>query len=60
VAYPNAGQAWSPETGWSGDETAMTSDLVAIWRDIPGLALVGGCCGIGPADVTGIARSLAS
>ncbi|MGA0980528.1 MAG: homocysteine S-methyltransferase family protein [Candidatus Nanopelagicales bacterium] len=25
---------------------------------MPGLALVGGCCGIGPDDVAAIARSL--
>lgn len=58
VAYPNAGQAWSPETGWSGTGSAVDGDLVSRWRRIPGLALVGGCCGIGPADIAGIARSL--
>jgi len=58
VAYPNAGQAWSPETGWSGTGSTVDGDLVSRWRAVPGLALVGGCCGIGPADIAGIARSL--
>lgn len=58
VAYPNAGQAWSPDSGWSGAATSVGDDLVSRWRQVPGLALVGGCCGVGPADITGIVRSL--
>ncbi|MGA1502268.1 MAG: homocysteine S-methyltransferase [Candidatus Nanopelagicales bacterium] len=58
IAYPNAGQAWSPDSGWAGNATGVGADLVATWREVPGLALVGGCCGIGPDDVAAIARSL--
>lgn len=58
VAYPNAGRAWSPVTGWSGEGTAIGTDLVSLWRQVPGLALVGGCCGIGPADIAAVAASL--
>ena len=59
VAYPNAGQAWSPDTGWSGDGRQVGEDLVALWREVPGMALIGGCCGVGPDSVAAITRSLA-
>lgn len=60
VAYPNSGRAWSPTSGWSGSGTDVGEDLVARWRDVPGVALIGGCCGIGPESIAGITRSLAS
>lgn len=58
VAYPNSGRAWSPTAGWSGEGTAVGEDLVARWRRVPGMALIGGCCGIGPDDIAAITRSL--
>ena len=58
VAYPNAGRAWSPVTGWSGEGSAIGTDLVSLWRQVPGLALVGGCCGIGPKDIAAVAAAL--
>lgn len=59
VAYPNAGRAWSPDSGWSGAGSDVGEDLVTRWRAIPRVALIGGCCGIGPSSIAGIARSLA-
>lgn len=58
VAYPNSGRAWSPTAGWSGEGTDVGEDLVARWCQVPGMALIGGCCGVGPDAVAGIARSL--
>lgn len=58
VAYPNSGRAWSPTAGWSGEGTSVGKDLVARWRRVPGMALIGGCCGVGPDAVAAIARSL--
>ena len=60
VAYPNSGRAWSPVSGWSGDSRAVGADLVGRWREIPGVSLIGGCCGIGPEAIAGIARSLSA
>ena len=60
VAYPNSGRAWSPTTGWSGEGTDVGEDLVSRWRQVPGVALIGGCCGVGPDAVAGIARTLSS
>lgn len=59
VAYPNSGRAWSPTAGWSGEGTDVGEDLVARWRQVPGTALIGGCCGVGPEAIAAIARSLA-
>lgn len=60
IAYPNSGRAWSPTAGWSGSATDVGEDLVARWREIPGMALIGGCCGVGPDSIAAITRSLAS
>ena len=58
VAYPNSGRAWSPTAGWSGEGTDVGGDLVAQWRRVPGMALIGGCCGVGPEAIAAIAGSL--
>lgn len=58
VAYPNSGREWSPKGGWSGEGAGVGEDLVARWRRVPGMALIGGCCGVGPEDIAAIARSL--
>jgi homocysteine S-methyltransferase len=60
VAYPNAGRAWSPTAGWSGEESNVGADLVARWREVPGVVLIGGCCGVGPDSISAISGSLAS
>lgn len=60
VAYPNSGRAWSPTAGWSGEGTDVGEDLVARWREVPRVALIGGCCGVGPDSIAGIARSLSA
>jgi homocysteine S-methyltransferase len=61
VAYPNAGGAWEPATGrWRDQATALLpEDVVRGWVD-EGARLVGGCCGLGPAAVRGIAATLAA
>lgn len=58
LAYPNSGRAWSPTAGWSGEGTDVGEDLVSGWRRVPGVALIGGCCGVGPDAVAAIARTL--
>jgi homocysteine S-methyltransferase len=60
VVYPNAGRVWDGVASrWLG----AGSDLLApaAVRDWvgAGAVLVGGCCGLGPAAVTGIATALA-
>jgi homocysteine S-methyltransferase len=59
VAYPNAGRAWSPTAGWSGEASQVGTDLVALWRQVPGVVLIGGCCGVGPDSISAISGSLA-
>lgn len=60
VAYPNSGRAWSPTAGWSGEGTDVGDDLVSGWREVPGMALIGGCCGVGPEAIAAISRSLSA
>ena len=58
VAYPNRGADWDAVAkAWAGgadvDMAAVATDLVDA-----GAAIVGGCCGTGPADVRAIATAL--
>jgi len=61
VAYPNAGRTWDPGTrAWTGAGTdTVPADVVLDWVDA-GASLIGGCCGLGPAAVAGIAATLSS
>lgn len=58
VAYPNRGADWNAEAkAWTGgddvDMAGVATELLAA-----GAALVGGCCGTGPADVLAIATAV--
>ena len=57
VAYPNRGGSWDATTrSWAyGD--AIDLDLVDAWVEA-GARYVGGCCGLGPADVATLADRL--
>ena len=58
VVYPNSGETWDAEARrWRGDAVFPT-ELVQSWR-VAGAALVGGCCRIGPSQITAIAQALA-
>jgi homocysteine S-methyltransferase len=57
VAYPNAGGAYSPSTGWS-NQTGGAAELLGRWVANPQVALVGGCCGVGPEGIAVIAKGL--
>ena len=58
VAYPNAGRAWDPVTGWQGEGEESGDDLVRAWAAIDGVRLIGGCCGVGPDSIARIAATL--
>jgi homocysteine S-methyltransferase len=59
VAYPNSGQGWDAvRRSWTG-ESAFSVDAVAGWLDA-GVRLVGGCCRVGPADITAVAAVVAA
>ena len=59
VAYPNAGRAWDATArAWSGAASdELAPDDVRSWVEA-GAKLVGGCCGVGPAAISGISRVL--
>lgn len=55
VAYPNSGEEWQSGT-WVGEQS-MHPDLVPQWVEA-GAAYVGGCCRVGPGQISEIARLL--
>jgi homocysteine S-methyltransferase len=59
IAYPNSGEEWHADgRSWSGTASAIAAgapDWVA-----GGARLVGGCCRVGPDQITAIAAALAS
>lgn len=52
VIYPNSGRTWdATNKKWIGDQsTAFTSDQISEWLGL-GAVIIGGCCGVGPADI---------
>ncbi|GAA2328193.1 homocysteine S-methyltransferase [Streptomyces kunmingensis] len=57
VVYPNSGEEWDAAArAWRGRST-FTAEQVAGWRRA-GAGIVGGCCRVGPAAVTGIAAAV--
>ena len=57
VVYPNSGQGWNAVTrSWEGRSAFEPAD-VAAWV-AAGARLVGGCCRVGTADITALARTV--
>jgi homocysteine S-methyltransferase len=57
VAYPNSGERWDAAArSWAGTGGA-DPDAVPGWV-AAGARLVGGCCRVRPAGITGIAAAL--
>lgn len=54
VAYPNLGGSWDAEAKQWAYGDPIDLDLLDGWVEA-GAALVGGCCGTGPADVSALA-----
>jgi homocysteine S-methyltransferase len=59
VAYPNLGERWDNATHtWVGDGE-FDVDLAPGWVDL-GAAMVGGCCRVGPDQISALRAALAS
>lgn len=52
IVYPNSGRVWDAKHKvWTGSGSAGFSDqLISKWVDA-GAQIIGGCCGIGPAEI---------
>ena len=52
VIYPNSGRIWdATNKKWMGIQTsAFTLDQITQWQEL-GARIIGGCCGVGPADI---------
>jgi homocysteine S-methyltransferase len=57
VAYPNRGGRWRSDAKRWEYAGALDLDLVRTWV-AAGARLVGGCCGVGPSDIAGLAERL--
>ena len=58
VVYPNAGERWDAVARrWTGDR-AVVAGHVDGWLDA-GAGLVGGCCRVGPDEITAVAAVVA-
>jgi len=59
VAYPNSGETWNAATrSWSGTPTFSAAEVRA-WT-AAGASLIGGCCRVGPAEITDLVAALAN
>lgn len=59
VVYPNSGRVWDAKNKvWSGGAAVgFSNELVSEWVDA-GAEIIGGCCGIGAAEIEQLALSL--
>jgi len=57
VIYPNSGRTWdATNKRWIGIQaSAFALDQIAQWQEL-GAKIIGGCCGVGPADIQEITR----
>lgn len=57
VVYPNSGEGWDPVArAWDGFRTFDPAAVHDWIRD--GATIVGGCCRLGPTDITAIVRQI--
>ena len=58
VVYPNSGRTWDAvEKVWIGTtQVGFADSLVKEWMD-QGAEIIGGCCGIGPKEITSLRLS---
>ena len=57
VVYPNSGETWDGSArSWSGDPSFTDADVTSWAR--AGAALIGGCCRVGPAQISALASVL--
>ncbi|XP_016303288.1 homocysteine S-methyltransferase YbgG-like [Sinocyclocheilus anshuiensis] len=57
VVYPNSGEEWDPKTGWKTKKRTSFAKLSLDWKE-QGALWIGGCCRVGPADITELKEQL--
>ncbi|CAM4624766.1 unnamed protein product [Leuciscus chuanchicus] len=57
VVYPNSGERWDPKTGWITEKQMSFAKLSLDWKE-QGALWIGGCCRVGPADITALKQQL--
>uniref|UniRef100_A0A9J7XZH8 Zgc:172121 n=1 Tax=Cyprinus carpio carpio TaxID=630221 RepID=A0A9J7XZH8_CYPCA len=58
VVYPNSGEGWDPKTGWKTEKRTSFAKLSLDWKE-QGALWIGGCCRVGPANITELKQCLA-
>jgi len=54
VVYPNTGRQWDAvNKQWSGNDLSFEPEQISDWI-AQGTVLIGGCCGVGPADIANL------
>ncbi|MDX3072363.1 homocysteine S-methyltransferase [Streptomyces sp. MI02-7b] len=57
VVYPNSGETWDATTrAWHGG-SSFDPERVRAWEEA-GARLIGGCCRVGPGEISGLAGAL--
>lgn len=61
IVYPNLGRVWNAGTrSWTGDSSdPFGVNRLADWT-ARGVTMIGGCCGVGPADIARLVAGVAS
>lgn len=57
VVYPNSGERWDPKTGWITEKQTSFAKLSLDWKE-QGALWIGGCCRVGPSDITALKQQL--
>ncbi|XP_016398496.1 homocysteine S-methyltransferase YbgG-like [Sinocyclocheilus rhinocerous] len=57
VVYPNSGEEWDPKTGWKTKKRTSFAKPSLDWKE-QGALWIGGCCRVGPADITELKEHL--
>ncbi|XP_050968120.1 LOW QUALITY PROTEIN: homocysteine S-methyltransferase YbgG [Labeo rohita] len=57
VVYPNSGEEWDPKIGWKTEKRTSFAKLSLDWKE-QGALWIGGCCRVGPADITELKQQL--
>ena len=64
ILYPNSGEVFSIENyTWSGvpnNEKKKFSEAAEYWVRKQGVSVIGGCCRIGPEQITALRKKLES
>ena len=59
IVYPNSGRIWDADTkNWYGSaDHGFSGAMIQAWQQC-GATIIGGCCGVGPSEISHLAKLL--